>query len=197
MKKLYNNHFNILISSFALASNLIACTPNKINSEQMQEEITTQVVDQTNNIVKMGQNTVQEIKDKNKDKEIEEYISQLKQEISEFGTSAKEKWNSEETQEKIDNIKQKSKDLFDFVVNGKEINGIKFKDLSDNGKEIVKESMDELDEYMELLIPNYKERAYEKIVNGGAKLLEEVDSLKETFEKYKEDVLKEYNSRTK
>ena len=199
MKKLYKNNFIILISSIALSSTLIGCTPSKINNEEMKEEVTTQVLKQslkqTDNIEETGQIIIQEIKERNKDKEIEEYITLFRQEISDFGQLAKEKWDSEETQEKLNNIKQKSKDLFDFVFNGKEINGIKFKDLSDNGKQIAQDGLYELDGYMELLIPNYKQRFYDWTIDKGADTLETYDSLKEWYNNYKEETLEEYNYR--
>ena len=199
MKKLYKNNFTVLISTLALSSSLVACTPSKINDEQMKEEINREVIEQslkqTDNIEETGQAIAQEIKEKNKDKEIEEYITLFRQEISELGKSAKEKWDSEETQEKIKKIKQKSKDLFDFVFNGKEINGIKFKNLSDNGKEIAQNGLYELDYYIELMIPNYKDKTYDTLVNGGAAILEKIDSAKKWYDNYQEDVIEEYNSR--
>lgn len=201
MKKLHKNNFILLFSSFALSTTLFGCASSKINNEQIKEEITTQVLNQglenADNIIETGIITEQEIKERIRDKKIEDYIAQLKQEISEVKETAKEKWNSEETQEKINNIKQKSKDLFDFVVNGKEINGIKFKDLSDNGKEIAKNGFKELDGYIEMLIPNYKERFHDWTVDKGADAIEKYESLKEWYNNYKEEVTEEYNSRTK
>ena len=163
--------------------------------EEINREVIEQSLKQTDNIEETGQAIAQEIKEKNKDKEIEEYITLFRQEISELGKSAKEKWDSEETQEKIKKIKQKSKDLFDFVFNGKEINGIKFKDLSDNGKEIAQNGLYELDYYIELMIPNYKDKTYDTLVNGGAAILEKIDSAKKWYDNYQEDVIEEYNSR--
>ena len=90
-------------------------------------------------------------------------------------------------------IRQKSKDLFDFVFNGKEINGIKFKDLSDNGKKIVQNGLEELDYYTELMIPNYQERLHELIVNKGVDLLETYDSVKQWYDQYKVEITEEYN----
>lgn len=194
MKKLHKNNFILLFSSFALSTTLFGCAPSKINNEQIKEEITTQVLnqtlEQTEKIIETGKVIAQEVKERNKDKEIEEYIALLKQEISEVKDTAKEKWNSEETQEKINNIKQKSKDLFDFVVNGKEINGIKFKDLSDNGKEIAKNGLKELDGYIEMLIPDYKERFHDWTVDKLA-------DAAEWYNNYKQEVTEELNSRTK
>lgn len=199
MKKLYSNNFTVIISSLALSSTLIACSPSKINNEQVKNEITTQLLNQTLNkeksIVEKGNLLVETIKDRNKDRKIEEYITIFKQEISDLKSTAAEKWNSKETQEKINNIRKKAKDLFDFIFNGKEINGIKFQDLTDNGKQIAQNGFYELDGYIEQLIPNYKGRFNEWTVDKGADVKETYDSLKQWFEDYKEDVLEEENLR--
>lgn len=199
MKKLYKNNFTVLISSLAISSTLIACTPSKTNDEQIKREIITQTLKQTKNeadkVIKKGEELTKELKERNKDKEIEEYITLFRQEISELGNIAKDKWNSEETQEKLNNIKQKSKDLFDFVFNGKEINGIKFKDLSDNGKEIAQNGLNELDYYIELMIPNYKDRLKDWTVDKGADAVELFGTIKNIYQNYQEDVMEEYNSR--
>lgn len=192
MKKLYKNNFAVLISSLALSSSLIACTPNKINNEQIKKKTTAHVIEQTDKIEEKADSIT---KESDKDKQIEEYIINLKKEILELREQSKEKWNSEETQEKIKLIKQKSKDLFDFVFNGKEINGITFKDLSEEGKQITKERLYEIDRYIDLLIPDYKERFHDWTVDKGADAIEKYDSLKQWYQNYKEETLEEYNSR--
>ena len=196
MRKLYRKNFTVLLSSLALSSSLFACTPAKNNQNSEYETanlIIKNAIDQENNYIEKAEDTFQVVQEKNKDKEIEEYITLLKQQISELGSIAKEKWNSEETQEKLVMIRQKSKDLFDFVFNGKEINGIKFKDLSDNGKKIVQNGLEELDYYTELMIPNYQERLHELIVNKGVDLLETYDSVKQWYDQYKVEITEEYN----
>lgn len=199
MKKLYKNNFTVLISSLAISSTLIACTPSKTNDEQIKREIITQTLKQTKNeadkVIKKGEELTKELKERKKDKEIEEFITLFRQEISELGNIAKDKWNSEETQEKLNNIKQKSKDLFNFVFNGKEINGIKFKDLSDNGKEIAQNGLHELDYYIELMIPNYKDRLKDWTVDTGADAVELFGTIKNIYQNYQEDVMEEYSSR--
>ena len=199
MKKLYSNNFTVIISSLALSSTLIACSPSKINNEQLKNEITTQLLNQTLNkeksIVEKGDLLVKKIKERNEDRQIEEYITIFKQEISDLKSTAAEKWNSKETQEKINNIKQKAKDLFDFIFNGKEINGITFNDLSEEEKQITLNGFYELDGYIELLIPNYKERLYDWTVDKGADAKQTYDSLKQWFENYQKDVLEEENAR--
>ena len=199
MKKLYKNKFTVLIASIAVSSTLVACTPSKINTEQMKEETTTQVVKQASNqaynIIDLSGKTAQDIKNRNKDAEIEEYLTVFRQEILDLKETAKEKWESEETQEKIENIKQKSKDLFDFVVNGKEINGITFKDLSENGKQTVQNTLRELDSYIELMIPGYKSRFENWLIEKGVGAVETYNNAKDWYQDYKEKVMKEYESR--
>lgn len=194
-----NKNFIVLIASIAVSSTLVACTPSKINTEQMKEETTTQVVKQASNqaynIIDLSGKTAQDIKNRNKDAEIEEYLTVFRQEILDLKETAKEKWESEETQEKIENIKQKSKDLFDFVVNGKEINGITFKDLSENGKQTVQNTLRELDSYIELMIPGYKSRFENWLIEKGADAVETYNNAKDWYQDYKEKVMKEYESR--
>ena len=189
MKKLYKNNFTVLLSTLAVSSALLSCTPvknNNIETAEIKAEITKdyQKEKQTNNGIK-----------ENNDKEIEEYIGNLKKEAEELSKISKEKWESEEVQEKVNAVKKKIKDLFDFVFNGKEINGITFKDLSDEGKENAKKSLEELDYYIELLIPNYKERFHDWTVDKGADALETYDELKNWYNNYKEETLEEYNKR--
>lgn len=199
MKKLYKNNFTILISSLALSSSLIACAPNKTNKEQIKNDIVTktliQTVNEADDIINKGKNISKEMKNRNKDKEIKEYINEFKQEIFDLKNTAKEKWNSKETQEKISMIRQKLKNLFDFIFNGKEINGITFANLSEEGKQITLNGFYELDGYIELLIPNYKERFHDWTIDKGADALERYDSLKEWFDGYREETQEEYDSR--
>lgn len=198
-KIINNKNFTVLIASIAVSSTLVSCTPSKINTEEMKEETTTQVVKQASNqaynIIDLSGKTAQDIKNRNKDAEIEEYLTVFRQEILDLKETAKEKWESEETQEKIENIKQKSKDLFDFVVNGKEINGITFKDLSENGKQTVQNTLRELDSYIELMIPGYKSRFENWLIEKGVGAVEAYNNAKDRYQDYKEKVMKEYESR--
>ena len=75
MKKLYKNNFVVLISSLALSSSLIACTPNKINNEQIKKKTTAHVIEQTDKIEEKADSIT---KESDKDKQIEEYIINLK-----------------------------------------------------------------------------------------------------------------------
>lgn len=133
---------------------------------------------------------------KQADEVIDEYIITLKDGFNELKNYTKDKWNSEEFQEKLTISKQRLKDLLDFVFNGKEIKGITFNDLSTEAKKEVVESLVELDSWIEKLFPEYKERLYEWLVRRGTDGIEIWNNLKEDFFNYKEDVLEEYSGRS-
>lgn len=52
----------------------------------------------------------------------------------------------------------KLKQIIDFVFNGKEINGYTFENLTEEEKENIKESLNELDQIIDSYIPEYKDR---------------------------------------
>ena len=173
MKKLYKNKNIIaILTTLSLATFLNACTPSKEKKEETNQEQVSQILDYY---------------------ESEEQSD----EITELSEYSEEKWQSEEVQEKYNNVKKKAKDLFDFIFNGKEINGITFKDLSEDGKQIAKEGFYELDSYIELLVPNYKERFHNWTIDKGADAKEKLESLKEWYNDYKDEVEKEYETRQK
>ena len=193
MKKLYKNKNIIaILTTLSLATFLNACTPSKEKKEETNQEQVSQILDYYE-----SEEQNDEIKEETSDKEIKEYINELKEEITELSEYSEEKWQSEEVQEKYNNVKKKAKDLFDFIFNGKEINGITFKDLSEDGKQIAKEGFYELDSYIELLVPNYKERFHNWTIDKGADAKEKLESLKEWYNDYKDEVEKEYETRQK
>ncbi|MBQ9011044.1 MAG: hypothetical protein IJ093_00130 [Bacilli bacterium] len=87
--------------------------------------------------------------------------------------------------------------LFGFLFNHKEIDGYTIDDVSESTKERAKEALFELDKYIEVYIPDYKEKAKEKLQDAKefledkgsdafAWLSDEYDNLKEkTLEKKK------------
>lgn len=198
MTKLYKNKSVIaILTSISLATFLNACTPTNEKKEEVNKEQESQIIEQEElekQVEEQNEEKVDEVQESS-DEKIEEYINELRKDINELSKYTEEKWQSEEVQKKYSNVKKKVKNLFDFVFNEKEINGITFKELSEEGKQIALNGFYELDSYIEMLIPNYKERLYEKIVDEGADVLEKKDSVKEWIEKYSEDALEEYNSR--
>ena len=76
------------------------------------------------------------------------------------------------------NIRKKNfQVLTDFIFNGGEIDGVTFSELSEDGKESVKNALSTLDNTLNELIPNYKERLKETLTSGAAKGLDALDSL--------------------
>lgn len=201
MNKLHKNQFVAIIIAGALSSSLVACAPKKESKVEQTSEVSQTIVSEAvdkidmTEIDKAVKTSTRKIKQRQADKTIEEYTSSLREEISNLGNYAKETWNSETVQTKYNNAKQKLTDLFNFVVNGEEINGITFKDLSDNGKEIAQNGLYELDGYLNKYIPNYKERFHDWTVDKGADVVELWDKIKNSYEEYKGEVTEEYNNR--
>lgn len=198
MLKLEKKQYTVLISSVALSSLLTGCVPAKTNdiNEQksvIQKQIINTVVDKTGQTIESAKNTIEdaieEEKQKESDKKINDFINNLKEELSELKQTAKDKWNSDEVQEKVKTVKQKFKDLFDFVFNGKEINGVTFKELSQNGKEIAKNGFYDIKEYIET------GNLYDLLVDQGANLWDAYDSFEQLIGDYIDDVAEEHNSR--
>lgn len=193
MAKLHKNKFIALVASSAIVLTLtnVSCRPKR-------EQTNAESVSEIYNAYKEKPTKNEEIITKEEaDLIIEEYVSNLKEEMIEISSYSKEKWQSDEVQEKVNFVKQKTKDLFDFIFNDKEINGITFNDLSDEGKEIAKNGLYEIDSYLELVIPDYKERFKDWTVDKGADAVELFNSLKEDYNNYKEEVMENYNSRRK
>lgn len=209
MTKLYKNKNMIaLFTSLSLTIFLTACAPSKNNNEMPNKEQLNQNEESQNKDEQIieSEQTIEseeiiephseETKEETSDEKIKEYVDDLREEISELKEYSKEKKQSKEVQEKYNKAKEKTKALFDFIFNGKEINGITFKDLSKKGKQTAEEGFYELDNYIELFIPDYKKRFYDWTVDKGADALEEFDALKEWYNGYKEDVKEEYSGRS-
>ena len=198
MKKLYKSKNVVaILTTLSIAAFLNACTPLKEKKEETNEQQVSQILEyyETEEPEENIEEQSDEITKETSDENIKEYIAELREEIKELKEYSKEKWQSEEVQEKYSNVKKKAKDLFDFIFNDKEINGITFKDLSEEGKEITINGFYELDEYIELLVPNYKERFHNWTVDKGADALETYDNLKEWYNNYKEETIEEYSLR--
>ncbi len=189
--KIQNKKFVAILSSFAFVATLSRCMPsNNINNEK--RETVEEVREESTNVV--------EIKEEKTDTSIiKEYIDYLKQEFAQLESYSKEKWNSEECIEKRENIKENIKTLSDFIFNGKEINGVTFKELKEDEKEKLLTELESLDSKIDEYIPDYKERFKDWMVDKGADakewLVEKSADLKEMWENYKNDVEEEYNNR--
>lgn len=57
--------------------------------------------------------------------------------------------------------------IFNFLFNGEEINGYTANDVSDSTVEMAKNALGTLDDYIESYIPEYKDKAKEKLSDAG------------------------------
>lgn len=173
-KKMYPMYLKGLtaVFSMAVASTLIGCqqanpqnqNTNNQNTETTQEENYSEMKDYLQ--------TQQE-----KDTKAEAAISMMLDGVEVLKNKAEESANSEEVQYQLSEAMKNFQVLIDFIFNGGEIDGVTFSELSEDGKESVKNALSTLDNTLNELIPNYKERLKETLTSGAAKGLDALDSL--------------------
>ena len=173
-KKMYPMYLKGLtaVFSMAVASTLIGCqqanpqnqNTNNQNTETTQEENYSEMKDYLQ--------TQQE-----KDTKAEAAISMMLDGAEVLKNKAEESANSEEVQYQLSEAMKNFQVLTDFIFNGGEIDGVTFSELSEEGKENVKNALSTLDNTLNELIPNYKERLKETLTSGAAKGLDALDSL--------------------
>lgn len=181
-KKLYPMYLKSLTAVFgmAVASTLIGCQATNTQNQTTDTQTTETSQDaQTNtdsnyNDVKDYLQTQQE-----KDTEAEAAISIMLDGAEKLKDSASDAANSEEVKQQLSHAMDNFKVLSDFIFNGGEIDGVTFSELSDEGKENAKNALNSLDNTLNELIPNYKERFKEWFTDNAAKGLDALDSLKD------------------
>ena len=171
-KKIYTQGL-IAIFSISLISTLTGCQPDK----------TQTMTDTSNTQTKQNQST-DEIEEylkmqKEKDTAAEAAISIMLDGAENLKNSAQESANSEEVQYELDKAMDNFHVLSDFIFNGGEIDGVTFNDLSEEGKQNAKKALNTLDNTLDDLIPNYKERLKNWFTDTAAKGLDALDSLKD------------------
>ncbi len=181
-KKLYPMYLKSLTAVFgmAVASTLIGCQATNTQKQTTDTQTTETSQDaQTNtdsnyNDVKDYLQTKQE-----KDTEAEAAISIMLDGAEKLKDSASDAANSEEVKQQLSHAMDNFKVLSNFIFNGGEIDGVTFSELSDEGKENAKNALNSLDNTLNELIPNYKERFKEWFTDNAAKGLDALDSLKD------------------
>ena len=181
-KKLYPMYLKSLTAVFgmAVASTLIGCQATNTQKQTTDTQTTETSQDaQTNtdsnyNDVKDYLQTKQE-----KDTEAEAAISIMLDGAEKLKDSASDAANSEEVKQQLSHAMDNFKVLSNFIFNGGEIDGVTFSELSDEGKENAKNALNSLDNTLNELIPNYKERFKEWFTDNAAKCLDALDSLKD------------------
>lgn len=176
-KKLYPMYLKSLTAVFgmAVASTLIGCQATNTQNQTTETSQDAQTnTDSNYNNVKDYLQTQQE-----KDTEAEAAISIMLDGAEKLKDSASDAANSEEVKQQLSHAMDNFKVLSDFIFNGGEIDGVTFSELSDEGKENAKNALNSLDNTLNELIPNYKERFKEWFTDNAAKGLDALDSLKD------------------
>lgn len=180
--KLYPKTVLTAICGVAFVTTLTACGSNvavqkteDTNSQESIESVETQNNEQTNteNI-----DTTLETQEE-KDSAVETAIGIMLDGANQLNESASNAANSEEVQRHLETSMQNLKDLTDFIFNGSEINGVTFSELSDEGKQKAIDALNTLDETINYLIPNYRERFRDWFTDTTANGLDALGELKD------------------
>ena len=173
-KKMYPMYLKGLtaVFSMAVASTLIGCQQANPQNQNTNNQNTETTQEENYSEMKDDLQTQQE-----KDTKAEAAISMMLDGVEVLKNKAEESANSEEVQYQLSEAMKNFQVLTDFIFNGGEIDGVTFSELSEDGKESVKNALSTLDNTLNELIPNYKERLKETLTSGAAKGLDALDSL--------------------
>lgn len=184
-KKLYKIKGLTAIFTVAVAATLIGCQTDKTaetqNTEITQNAETDNNTETQNNEIENNTDDIKEYLSQQKDKDTaaEAAISIMLDGANKLKEDATESANSENVQNELSKAMDNFQVLSDFIFNGGEIDGVTFSELSDEGKEKAKNALSSLDNTINELVPNYKERFKEWFTDKAAKGLDSLDNLKE------------------
>ena len=178
--KLYPRTILTAICGVAFVATLTSCSSN-VNEQKIEDttsQETIENVETQNNEQTNTESTNLETQEE-KDSAAEEAISIMLDGANQLNESASNAANSEEVQRHLETSMQNLKDLTDFIFNGSEINGVTFSELSDEGKQKARDALSTLDETINYLIPNYRERFRDWFTDTTANGLDALGELKD------------------
>ena len=178
--KLYPKTILTAICGVAFVATLTSCSGN-VNEQKIEDttsQETIENVETQNNEQTNTESTNLETQEE-KDSAAEEAISIMLDGANQLNESASNAANSEEVQRHLETSMQNLKDLTDFIFNGSEINGVTFSELSDEGKQKAIDALNTLDETINYLIPNYRERFRDWFTDTTANGLDALEELKD------------------
>ena len=114
-----------------------------------------------------------------KDSAADAAISMMLDGAKQLEDSAQESVNSDAFQEELARSLQNFKDLSDFIFNGGEINGVTFSELSESGQEKARNALSSLDDVLNYLVPNYRERFRNWFTGTTANGLDTLENLRD------------------
>ena len=180
--KLYPKNVLTAICGVAFVVTLTSCSGNVADQktedttpQETIESVETQNNEQTNT---ENNDTAPETQEE-KDSAAEAAISIMLDGADQLSESASNAANSEEVQGHLETSMQNLKDLTDFIFNGSEINGVTFSELSEEGKQKARDALSTLDDTINYLIPNYRERFRDWFTDTTANGLDALGELKD------------------
>jgi len=169
----FSNKLFSLILAGTLSMTLVGCGSNEVNTTEntntTNEQPSEEATNSQNTVVDGVKDAVSSEYEKVKgDNAVEAAITVMLDGAEKVGDATDEFKQTEEYQEAKDQLVSNFDTLLGFCFNDKEINGYTIHDVSDNVKEKAKSALYTLDGYIEKNIPDYKEKAKEKLKAAGA-----------------------------
>lgn len=183
MTKINNLKFSKKLFSLVLAGTLsmtlVGCGANEVNNTENTNTTNEQPNEEaTNNVVDGVKKTVTDEYDKIQgDNAVEAAITVMIDGAEKVGNATDEFKQTEEYQEAKKELVSNFDTLLGFCFNDQEIDGYTIHDVSDNVKEKAKSALTTLDGYIEKNIPDYKDKAKEKLKEAGAWLYDKSTDL--------------------
>ncbi len=188
--KLYTKPILTALCSAGFIITLTSCGNNVATQEN--NEINNQPLTETQNDSVENDVLTEQMQ---KDSAAEAAISIMIDGANNLKESASESANSEAVQEELARALQNFKDLSDFIFNGSEINGVTFSELSDEGKQAALNALNTLDDTLNYLIPDYKERFKDWLTDTAADGLDALSELRDEGRAWWDEIQSRRNSR--
>ena len=188
--KLYTKPILTALCSAGFTITLTSCGNNVATQEN--NEINNQPLTETQNDSVENDVLTEQMQ---KDSAAEAAISIMIDGANNLKESASESANSEAVQEELARALQNFKDLSDFIFNGSEINGVTFSELSDEGKQAALNALNTLDDTLNYLIPDYKERFKDWLTDTAADGLDALSELRDEGRAWWDEIQSRRNSR--
>lgn len=149
-------HLKQIAATLAVGFVLVGCSKENENlSVSSSSQINSTSTISTTPSSTASSNLEQENQEETLDTEEFDYFDQAKKEIKELIES-----------EQVEQAKEKGKEYFitgvDFIFYDKEMNGVTFDDLTEEGKKVTLENLETIDGWIMEIAPDYKDKISEK-----------------------------------
>lgn len=157
----------MMLLAGGISFTLVGCGINETKTNEEVSVTNEQNVDEA--IVNTeGKNFIEEEYEKVEGSNaVEAAITIMTDSASELASATEEAKQTESYQRAKEQAMDNFDTIFNFLFNGEEINGYTANDVSDSTIEMAKDALGSLDNYIESYIPEYKEKAKEKLSSAG------------------------------